>query len=116
MPDERGNYIYTIPPQESGHSTRILTKEKFVPLTNRGFISFEFSHQLGVMKTRPGYASEIASDINNHASFVILGAIAGDDIILLIPREGVTKSEILDVLAKIIPGFKREHEELRTPK
>ena len=110
MPDEKGNYTYMIPTQEPGHSPRILAKEKFVPLSNRGFISFEFSYHLGVIKTRSGFANEMASDINNHASSVILGTVADDDTIVIIPREGIAKQEILDVLTKIIPGFKREHE------
>ena len=116
MPDEKGNYTYMIPSQETGFTNRAPVKEKFVPLSHRGFVSFEFSYQLGVIKTRSGLAGEIATEINNHASTIILGTIASDDTVLIIPREGVTKQEIIDVLAKIIPGFKRENDELRTPK
>jgi len=116
MPDEKGNYIYVTPLQETGYTNRMLVKDKPISLSNRGFISFDFSYQLGVIKTRPGFASEMASDINTHASSLILGTIAGNDTLLLIPREGVTRQEILDQLTKIIPGFKRDKEELRIPK
>jgi len=116
MPDEKGNYIYVSPLQETGYTNRMLAKDKPITLSNRGFISFDFSYQLGVIKTRPGFASEMASDINTHASSLVLGTIAGNDTLLLIPREGVTRQEILDQLTKIIPGFKRDKEELRIPK
>jgi len=116
MPDEKGNYTYMIPPQENGHTGRVHPKEKYVPLSHRGFISFEFSYHLGVIKTRPGMAGETAMEINNHASSVILGTIAGDDTIVIIPREGIAKQEIIDLLAKIVPGFKKEQEEIRTLK
>jgi transcriptional regulator of arginine metabolism len=106
MPDERGTYIYMTPRQEMTYANRLAFKEKYVPSSHRGFISFEFSYQLGVIKTRQGYANEISVDINNHASSVILSAIANSDTVLLIPREGVTRQDILDILAKIIPGFK----------
>jgi len=114
MPDDRGNYIYMNPLHETNYSDRLFVKNKTTPPISRGFISFDFSYQFGVIKTRPGFAGEIALDINNHASSTFLGSIPGNDTLLLIPREGVSRQEILDILTKIIPGFKRE--EIRTPK
>ena len=61
--------------------------------------TIEFSGNLAVIKTRPGYAMGIASDIDEHASEVILGTIAGDDTILVIPREEFTRSQVKDELA-----------------
>ena len=113
MPDENGDYKYMTPHQETTYSDRLFVKNKTTLPLSRGFISFDFSNQLGVIKTRPGFANEIALDINNHASSTILGAIAGNDTILLIPREGVTRPEILDILEKIIPAFKKEKEDLK---
>ena len=37
-------------------------------------------------------------DIDNKATEQVLGTIAGDDTILVIPREGVTRDEILSML------------------
>lgn len=110
MPDDKGNYTYMAPVQESGHSSRFSAKDKFAHSSNRGFLSFEFSHELGVIKTRSGYANDIASDIDHQAPSLILGTIAGDDTLLVIPREGVSREAILEALAKIIPGFKRGNE------
>ena len=61
-------------------------------------MSLEFSGQLAVVKTKPGYASAIAWDIDNKATEQVLGTIAGDDTILVIPREGITREDILDML------------------
>jgi len=108
MPDEKGNYIYMTPRQEKYYPNRYLSREKTVHLSYRGFISCEFSYQLGLIKTRNGYANGIAMDIDNHASSVILGTIADDDTIIIIPREGVSRQEILNTLSKIIPGMKNE--------
>jgi transcriptional regulator of arginine metabolism len=116
MPDERGTYIYTVPNQGPIISNRHLVKDKVTTSFNRGFISFDFSYHLGVIKTRSGYASRIASDINNHASSTVLGTIAGEDTILLIPHEGITKQDIINSLVKIIPGMKREIEEEKNQK
>jgi len=68
-----------------------------------GFVSIEFSGQLAVVKTRPGYAMGIASEIDNKASEYILGTVAGDDTILLIPRENISRKEIIDSLSQFIP-------------
>ena len=62
----------------------------------------EFSGNLAVVKTRPGYAMGIASDFDNLAPDEILGTIAGDDTILVIPREGFTQKQIKDVLIRIL--------------
>jgi transcriptional regulator of arginine metabolism len=61
-----------------------------------------FSGNLAVIKTRPGYAMGIASDIDNRAPDEILGTIAGDDTILVIPREGFTRAQIKKALDRFL--------------
>ena len=112
MPDEKGNYIYMNPHQETTNLNRLIHKDKAVSVMSRRFISIDFSNQLGIIKTREGYANAITLDIDTHASSVILGSIAGDNTVLIIPRENVTKEEVLDALEMIIPGVKKENGEL----
>jgi len=90
-----GNYVYKL-------STNHL------PLSNRGnelisfgFLGIEFSGNLGVVKTRPGYAMGIAAEIDHKITDEILGTVAGDDTILLIIREKVTQNEVLKALSKL---------------
>jgi len=108
--DDNGNLIYTAPHQDTNYSSRFPVKDKQGTLSNRGFISIDFSHQLGVIKTRQGYANGFATEIKNHATSLITGVIADDDTVLIIPKEGVTRQEVLDKLVTIIPGIKRDEE------
>lgn len=99
MPSASGNYAY----QFSDAFVNI--GEDTAPLSNYGFVSIEFSGQLAVIKTRPGYAMAIAGEIDNKATQTILGTVAGDDTILLIPREGIGREEVISSLARFIPNI-----------
>jgi transcriptional regulator of arginine metabolism len=68
-----------------------------------GFISLNFSGNMAVIRTRPGYASSIAYDIDRKDIPQILGTIAGDDTILFVIEEGVSYTEIKRVLGNILP-------------
>lgn len=72
-------------------------------MANPGFISLRFSHNLGIIKTRPGYASSIAYDIDRADISLILGTIAGDDTILFVIEEGVSYTEVKRALSGILP-------------
>ena len=71
-----------------------------------GFVSINFSQNIGVIKTRPGYASAIAYNIDNSNIPDILGTIAGDDTIITVLREGARHDEVTESLAAIIPNLK----------
>ena len=71
-----------------------------------GFVSIKFSGNLAVIKTRPGYASSLAYDIDNRDFHEILGTIAGDDTILLVIREGIEQREVVRALSSIIPNIR----------
>ena len=88
--DASGMYIYRLPEQVLMNGA---SQEGMTP-------NIEFSGNLAVIKTRPGYAMAIASDIDTHAPKEILGTIAGDDTILVIPREGFSRQNILDALTR----------------
>lgn len=99
-----GNYVYVLPnntmyKRMTGHHS---TAEM---LRFNGVVSLDFSGNLAVIKTRPGYASSVAYDIDNHSFDEILGTIAGDDTILLVLREGCTRANVVDALSLIIPNI-----------
>lgn len=60
--------------------------------------SIDFCGQFAVVKTKPGFANAVAYDIDNRGNDLILGTIAGDDTILIIPRETTTKQQLNDFL------------------
>lgn len=97
-----GRYIYTLPKGEG-----VLPDELTAEETRRqtGFISIVFSGNLAVIRTRPGYASSLASDIDGRNLPDILGTIAGDDTILLVLREGTEQTEIARKLFPVIPDL-----------
>ena len=74
-------------------------------MTHSGFISLRFSRNIGIIKTRPGYASSIAYDIDNADIPQIIGTIAGDDTIFLALEEGFNKDVLEANLRTIVPVY-----------
>lgn len=70
-----------------------------------GFRSINFSANMAVIKTLPGYASSIAAMIDESDPFELIGTIAGDDNILLVMREGVSRNDLINALILIFPGL-----------
>lgn len=94
-PLSNGSYKYVLPPQNKPISNELSSMN----FTSHGAVlSLDFSGHLAVVKTKPGYASAIAWDIDNRATEESLATIAGDDTVLLIPREGVSRGEIMKVI------------------
>lgn len=92
--DGNGNYVYRLPEQAA-----LMQSDQDL---DHSHPNIEFSGNLAVVKTRPGYAMGIASDIDAHAPQEILATIAGDDTILIIPREGISRNRIIKALSNFI--------------
>jgi transcriptional regulator of arginine metabolism len=60
---------------------------------------------LMVIKTIPGNASNTAFFIDGAGRYEIAGTVAGDDTILLIPRDGITLQQVHTCLEIILPGI-----------
>jgi transcriptional regulator of arginine metabolism len=99
-PDEKGNFVYFLVDELNGENSN--NNEDALHL---GYRSIEFSKNLAVIRTSPGFASGLAYAIDNLKSYEILGTIAGDDTILIISRDGSKKSDILSKLSLIIPNI-----------
>ncbi len=56
-------------------------------------MSVDFSGNFAVIKTRNGYATGLAYDIDMSHSALILGTIAGADTVFAIIREGVSREQ-----------------------
>jgi len=104
VPDGRGGYIYTF----SDSASKVGSDKSLVEDFRRGFISIEFSGSEGVVKTLPGHASSVAVAIDNLNIREVLGTIAGNDTILLIPRNGVSRNQLIKALQERIPGLEEE--------
>lgn len=99
MPDSEKGYIYMLTERQFNEST------DDVELSPNGFVSIDFAQGMAIMKTLPGHAASIAYTLDNMNSYEIAGTIAGDDTILIIPRDGVNKIDLLNLLKSRFRGF-----------
>lgn len=96
-----GRYVYVLPNETMYRRVQKPLPAREMMLTP-GFLSIQFSGNIGVIKTRPGYASSIAYNIDNSDIPEILGTIAGDDTIMIVVKEGVQEFEIIDLLHELV--------------
>ncbi|MEG1564460.1 MAG: arginine repressor [Bacteroides sp.] len=96
-----GRYVYVLPNDIMYKRTGDQTAGEM--LKHSGFVSLQFSNNLAVIRTRPGYASSMAYDIDSNEWEGILGTIAGDDTILLVLREGILHTAVRHYLSTLIP-------------
>ena len=92
--DNKGRYVYILPEKTM--------KEPRLPTGLLDESVVEFSGNLAVIKTRPGYAMGLASDIDEQIHDEILGTIAGDDTILVIPRDGYGREQVKKALLRFL--------------
>ncbi|MDR2148352.1 MAG: ArgR family transcriptional regulator [Tannerella sp.] len=93
--DDKNRYLYVLPDMTKQRMTKQNPEVKIGS-------TIEFSGNFAVIKTRPGYAMGIASDIDESTGDEIIGTLAGDDTILVIPRDGYSKTQIINALEKYI--------------
>ena len=98
-----GDYLYVLPNhallQKKNSSSQ---DEGQLNQPRYGFVSLNFSGNMAVIKTKPGYASSLAYDVDNHNLPGVLGTIAGDDTLLIVLTEGANRMEIKRLLEPII--------------
>ena len=101
VPGPDGGYAYTPPEAESRAGTAATLVADFL----RGFVALAWSGSFALLKTLPGHAASVASALDNLRVEGILGTVAGDDTILVVPRDGVTRQRIQKALRQRIPGI-----------
>ena len=99
----KGRSIYMLP--ENPYYRRVREHRQEGTAIKNGFMSVRFSGQLAVIKCRPGYASGLASDIDNAHFHEVIGTIAGDDTIFLALEEGFNKETLEANLRTIVPVY-----------
>ena len=102
-----GKSVYVLP-NETMYKRVRKPKAATTLLQTSGFVSLNYAGNLGVIKTRPGYASSIAYNIDVSNLPEILGTIAGDDTIFIVLKEGSSKEEFEKELEGLIPSLKPE--------
>ena len=100
-----GNYVYVLPNESMYKRVSNPTSAREM-MQIPGFISISYSGNMGVIKTRPGYASAIAWNIDRGDLPQILGTIAGDDNIFVVIKEGISHKEVTEALSRVVPNMK----------
>jgi transcriptional regulator of arginine metabolism len=108
IPDGNGGYKYSLPENKRSQESSSY-KLNIVPVI-RDIVD---AKGLLVIKTLPGNASNTAFFIDGSARYEIAGTIAGDDTILVIPRDGVTVQQVHTCLEIMLPGI---HEQVKSRK
>lgn len=103
IPHPLNGYVYNLPNDESISAENEQSRVNYLA---DGFRDLRFSGTLAVLRTQPGYASSIAAVIDKANSWEILGTVAGDDTILIIMKEGISKIDLINALIGIMPNLK----------
>ena len=103
VPHPAKGYVYSI---SDGSNQKQSVQQNKINYLADGFKDIQFSGTLAVLKTMPGYASSIAAVIDAANNWEIIGTVAGDDTILIIQREGISKADLINALVLIMPGLK----------
>lgn len=100
--NSKGEYIYQLPArsiaEEGKHFSNDFARGNTV-------LSTEFSGNIVVVHTRPGYASSLAYEIDEMAKDTIIGTVAGEDTIIAVIKEGKTREDVTNSLAQLIPSL-----------
>jgi transcriptional regulator of arginine metabolism len=105
IPDGKGGYKYSLP--ESIRNSKPENNRLQVLPVIRDLVD---AKGLLVIKTLPGNANNTAIFIDNTSRYEIAGTIAGDDTILVIPRDGITNHQVHTCLELMLPGL---HEQIK---
>lgn len=103
VPTDSGGYMYIIPDSNEIHNKMLEHGQAgSSAATHVGPMSIEFSGNFAVIKTRNGYATGLAYDIDMSHSPEILGTIAGADTVFAILREGISHEQAREFFNRFI--------------
>lgn len=100
-----GKYVYVLP-NETMYKRVTTPRSAREMLLTSGYLSINFSGNMAVIKTRPGYASSVAYNIDSKNIPSILGTIAGDDTLFVALKEGTQRNVFLQELSEVIPDIR----------
>ncbi len=103
MPDNQEGYVYILPDKD-----QVVEETEYSRQGLSGLISLDFAQGMAILRTLPGHAGSIAYTIDGLDAYEIAGTIAGDDTILLVPRDGVSRSDLVNLLKIRMPGLIQE--------
>ena len=94
-------YHYTLPSEEELRDS----EANFNKDLQRGYVSLEFSSNIGVMRTLTGHADSVAIALDNLFTQYVIGTIAGDDTVIIVLRAESDAVLLQNKLRESIPGI-----------
>lgn len=102
---DTGGYIYIIPDSNELQDSMLMKGQKRpADRSQIGVVSLEYSGSIAVIKTRNGYATGLAYDIDMSHSHTVLGTIAGADTVFVLLREGISRESANEFFARFVPA------------
>lgn len=101
--DDRGHYRYVLGEGHVVTRTRHRTRHTTVAVNHSSVLSINITGNLVVIKTRNGYASGLAYDIDMVGSDLILGTIPGSDTVFVAVKEGTPRRELFTLFGSFLP-------------
>ncbi|MDE6438179.1 MAG: hypothetical protein K2L62_00815 [Muribaculaceae bacterium] len=104
VPDDLGNYRYIV--GESGTFVRRPSRRAagLTAHNHTAVLSIAVSGTLVIIKTRNGYASGLAYDIDMLESELLLGTIPGADTVFVAVKEGTSRDALFTLFSSILPA------------
>jgi len=99
--DGQKGYYYSLPDQRSDKES----EEHFLEDIRRGTISMTHSGNLVIINTLPGHANTVAFALDRLEIEEVAGTIAGDDTILVILAEGISRKDFDKRMTLLVPDW-----------
>lgn len=94
-------YYYTLP----GEAELLESEKSYMQDVQRGFLSIEYSGNIGVIHTLAGHADSVALAMDKIDIPEIIGTIAGDDTVFIVLKEGASRDDLSDSLMGKFPDI-----------
>lgn len=104
---DKGGYSYVLP--ENPRYRRVIEPAvipEYLKSLN-GSVDLIFSQNIAVVRTRPGYAGVLASNIDMEKMDSVAGTVAGDDTIMVVLKEDASREKFMEEFSKIAPAFNK---------
>lgn len=97
--DGKGGYRYMLPGKKAQTAETIPGHE------SEAVTGITWARGMMLIHTHPGFASAVALKIDRAGRYEIAGTVAGDDTILLIPRDNISNEAVEECLSLIFKNI-----------
>jgi transcriptional regulator of arginine metabolism len=99
--DGKGGYRYMFPGKKAQTAETVPGHER------EAVTGITWARGMMLIHTHPGFASAVALKIDSAERYEIAGTVAGDDTILLIPRDNISNEAVEECLSLIFRNIKQ---------